>query len=364
MVAGVVALIGGVGGGIAAAVVTPSHTGSSPGVSSGANSPIGTGYLAFQSNGVAFIEWIDKSGSLSGTAQYADIVTNTDGSESLSHGTDTVSGQTNGSSLSITIDGTASQVGQWSGGSFTINVPQADGSLDSVTFNPGSARGYNQAIAKLRRQVSSFNAQLAQQQAAAQQRQQEQQAIDTAAQTAASDISDLNQTDFSGDLGNLSGDAGNIQGLLEDAEGNMQDVSVDATETLVGICTAVNGVALNAQEAGQQLSAQVAPQVEQLSNDMAGTKQFMQTAQKDVAAYQSAQAKLPTYTPSPPVGDLNSAINTAQAAINAAASQANQYIDQANSYVAEAYQLASQVNQQYSCGSSLTEPAAVQPFQT
>lgn len=118
--------------------------------------PVGTGYLASGSDFVDFIQWSDNGGDLSGTAQTVttqgsapDITTNS--------GTLTVSGHRDGSQISLSFNSGPQTFGTISGGSFSLDFPQPDGTLAPVTFDPASAQRYNSAVSSLSNDVAQTN---------------------------------------------------------------------------------------------------------------------------------------------------------------------------------------------------------------
>jgi hypothetical protein len=304
--------------------------------------------------GAVFIQWTHTGGVISGTVQ-ADAVTGTAPSEEVSSNHYAVTGKITNGQVTLSLEGAIQVFGTYSAGVLRLNMPDQDGTLRADTFTPASAAAFNTVVQKLQSRVYDDNQAALVQQQIQEQIQRQQAAIDRAAKQVTDDISALNQTDLSGDVGNISGNAKSVQDNLQSAQTNMHDV---VTATSGYVCAAANYVAAAAQYASAAFSP-IPDQVKRLGSDMGAVKQMMQTGQKDLTAYQQAQAQLPSYTPATPVGDLTSAIRTAQAAINTAASQANQAIDQANSAVAQAYQLANQASQQNGCG-----PLTIQPQPT
>lgn len=114
----------------------PVRSGSSfatPAASPSTVAPVGTGYLATGPDFVAFVQWMDNDGSLSGSLQETTTIGSppylTTTSQTLP-----LSGVLNGSKLSLSFQGHALTFGTVSGGSFTLNIPQSDGSLAPVDF--------------------------------------------------------------------------------------------------------------------------------------------------------------------------------------------------------------------------------------
>jgi hypothetical protein len=120
-------------------------------------SPVGSGYLAATATSVIFIQWNQLGTDVAGVAQL-DTVENQPLSEVISVKTTTVTGQINKSNVSVNFQGFIEVFGTMSGGGFILDFPQPDGSLAPVTFRHASASDYNEALAKIRDQVSSANA--------------------------------------------------------------------------------------------------------------------------------------------------------------------------------------------------------------
>ena len=120
-------------------------------------SPVGSGYLAATATSVIFIQWNQLGTDVAGVAQF-DTVENQPPTEVISVKTMTVTGQISKSNVSVNFQGFIEVFGTMSGGGFILDFPQPDGSLAPVTFRHASASDYNEALAKIRAQVSSANA--------------------------------------------------------------------------------------------------------------------------------------------------------------------------------------------------------------
>jgi len=287
--------------------------------------PVGTGYLASEPGGTIFLQWNQTGNAVSGTAQ----VDNADGNppnETVSTDTVSVSGQINGSSISLSFNGGNTEFGTISGGSFTINFPQQDGTLAPVTFNSASATDFNQAVGRLHSEVDQAN----QTAANAAQLQQEQGAIQKAVQAVNDDLSALPK------------DASSIHEALQSFPGTLSQAQTDLATTASdeqkvkseggggSACVDAGTVAVDAGTVSvDDGSAAV---------DGGGVESALSTARSDVRsltsdsqAMQMAQSALPSFQAGAPTqGTINQAITSANQSIAAAVAQANGDIDQAN----------------------------------
>jgi hypothetical protein len=118
--------------------------------------PVGGGYIATGDGFVEFIQWTDNDGNLTGAIQ-AVTTTNQPPREQTSSNTVSVTGTLQGSTLSITFDGQPAEFGTMSGNGFTLNVPQSDGSLASVSFRAANATDFNSAVAAFDQNVHAAN---------------------------------------------------------------------------------------------------------------------------------------------------------------------------------------------------------------
>jgi hypothetical protein len=103
---------------------------------------------------------------LSGTLQTA-YFAGTPPNEGLGTTTDPVSGQFNGSQISLSRNGEADWFGTISGNSFTLDMPQSDGSLAPVMFQKETVTQFDQAVATMNGAAASANAKANQAAAAA-----------------------------------------------------------------------------------------------------------------------------------------------------------------------------------------------------
>jgi hypothetical protein len=317
---------------------------------------IGSGYLATSSTEVAFIQLSQHGRSLLGTEDAA-VAVDQPPQQQVSVSSISVTGSLQGSGVSLSFEGSPARFGHIANGRLNIEIPQSDGSLANFTFNEATVAQYDSALATLRGAIATGNAQVATKEA-------EEHQIDQTASVASGDISTLNDTSFSEGLGQLQSDAQQVQSDLGAEEGYYATFQSDlaAGNQFGQACTDVGGT-LNAQLGGSiggYIGGVFTIHVQQLQSGIQSLRQTRQTAPADVRAYQEAQAKLPDYRPSQPVGDLQSALVAAQTAIATAITAGNQLVDQVNGYVAQATQLTSQANSAADCGDSIDAPGAVQ----
>jgi len=167
--------------------------------------PVGTGWLSKGNGYVIFIEWNDNGGAVSGSAQVLEVSGTPPGLKPNSS-TIEVTGSLTNSTVTLSFNGDVSVFGQFSGGGFTIDFPQPDGTLAPLTFSAASAAAYNLAVNDLDKQVASTNQATAAEDAL---RQQEQAVANDAARVT-SDINGFSQPETS-----LGGDVKSIQPALQ-----------------------------------------------------------------------------------------------------------------------------------------------------
>lgn len=346
-------------------VAGPSHSlnvsnsagpgGSDSGVPSSPAAAPASGYLATGDGYALFLQWNNNHGTLSGTLQGVGT-SGTPPNETSSNNTVSVSGTLNGNSITLSFDGGPSTFGTVSNGSFSINVPQRNGTLAPVTFHSASAQDFNNAVTAITDGMQSANAQ-------ATQINNEANNINETALRAATDVNTLSGADFGGDSGSLGNGAGEVSDALKQEQSEYAQFQSDlANNNQYGqACTDVGG-SLNATLGGSVYAAMggtVVPDANVLQSHINSLRQLIQTAPADIAAYRSAQASLPSFQPKTPVGPLDPALNTASTAIGQALAQANPLIDRINSDAQQAYQLTSNANKQGNCGLSITAPTPV-----
>lgn len=320
------------------------------------------GYLARTSEAVEFLQLTVSGTSLRGTLNAGTLAGSGDSVTTVQA---TVTGTISGESVTLTfsvgpswLGGQTSANGTIEGAQLVVTYTQGDGSLASVTFAPSTAKVYDGDLGQLQSQAADVQASESSAAVQAAQTQAQEQQIDLAASRASKDLSTLEDASFSEDLSGLQSDTGDVQSALADEKGDYSQFQSDLASNNLP-CADVEGM-LEADVRGSveaSVDGAFMPDLEQLQSDIAALRQTIQTASGDVAAYQQAQAGLPSYSPQTPVGALAPALTKAQAVIAKAISSANTLIDQANGYVSQAVQLANQANAAASCGSPITAPS-------
>ena len=315
--------------------------------------PVGSGYLNTSATSAAFIQWNTNGSNISGTIQL-DYIEGNPPNEQLSANTESVSGQINGSQISMSFSGGSAQFGTISGGGFTLDVPQSDGSLAPATFESATAAQFNQAVSALNSSVSSSNTAANQAAATAN----AESTINGDGSTVTSDISGLGQDASTAvsDAEAISNDLGTEQADLASTASAEQSVANEAKSQGAGspqVCSDSDGVASDADGVASDADG-VVGDVTTVRNDIGGL-------QSDFAALQSAQATLPSYNANAPTqADVNSAIASAEKSVSAAINQTNNAIDRANAYQSDAYQEAIAANNAGGCQSPPSPPQTLQ----
>ena len=331
-----------------------------------APAPVGSGYLNTGSTSAAFIQWNTNASAVSGTIQL-DYIEGTPPNEQLSSNTEPVSGQINGSPISLSIDGAAAQFGTISGGSFTLDVPQSDGTLAPALFSTATATQFNQAVAGLNGTVASANRAADQAAAAANHASavaQAEQQVQSDVSTVESGISDLSSDvgAFSGDLSQMKQDVattGNDLSTTQSAAatvkgeakqypgGNSGEVCGDAG-TVEGDAGTVDGDAGTVEGDAGTVEANIST----VENDES-------TLQSDDQQYVQDLAAVPGYSVSgaPSRSSVKAALKSASGAISSAIASSNQVIATANADVTAAYAAANSASQAGNCAAGESAPS-------
>jgi hypothetical protein len=323
-------------------------------------SPVGRGYLAAGGGSVVFIQWTDTKGAIEGTAQ--EVTTNGQPpQEQTTNGTLSIKGTLQAGNLAVSFDDQPQTFGRLAGGSFTLDVPQPDGTLAPVAFHAASAADFNSAVSALSQQVAAAN----QQEAATQALQHAQQQVDTDAARVTSDISGLGSDAIS--LGkavaSVNKALGQVTQDLSTTHAAEQKVLGEASTGDLGTCGDAGGLVggdaggLVGGDAGGRVGGDagglVEPALSQTRSDLAGLT-------SDFAQLEADEGKAAGYRPAST--PESAAVSQAQVAGNNAISQSvattNSYIDQANADVVTAFQYTATAYQAGNCG---TPPIAPQP---
>jgi hypothetical protein len=272
-----------------------------------------------------------------------------------------ITGTMQGSTITLSFDDGPDAFGTLSGGSFTLNFPQPDGTLSPITFNSASASQYNSVLTNLKQRIAQAN----QTAANAQALQQEEQKID-------SDASAVN-ADLNLDTSDLTNAVQSVQGTLQQeakdlaaTQAEEQKVvaeapSGDQSQTCYDASSGVEYDASSGVEydASSGVEYDASSGVERQATLL---RSYVQSLQADFAQFQSDESNLPGYSPpnSPTQSQVNQTVRVTNAAISSAISTTNGYIDQANAEVTTAYQYVAQAYQAGNCGATPSAPAAQQ----
>ena len=118
------------------------------------------GYLDSNASSVVFLQWTEKNGQLSG--QLEEVYTDPQNALQTKNENEAFTGTHDGDNISIStsIFGvTKTDTGTLKGDVFTLVVPNADGTLATLTFHPASIEEYNTAATALLQSISQQAAQ-------------------------------------------------------------------------------------------------------------------------------------------------------------------------------------------------------------
>jgi len=303
--------------------------------------PVGTGYLAKGSTTVVFIQWTDENNHLKGTAQETSI-TGTAPTQHLSTSTISVTGQINGTLITLSFNGNNEEFGTISGNSFTVNFPQSNGTLAPVTFKTATASQYNGVVAVLRSEISSANSNArAQEQKAATET-----TIDQDAKSVISDIDSLETTETSLDKAVVSVNTSLSQ------EGTQLATTQSALNSETS-CFTAGRVELTASRV-ELTASRVGSSADDVKSDITSIRSQIGTLKTAAATLAAAESNFGGYVPpdQPAATAVTQAVAAANAAITAAISTTNGYIAQANADASTAGGVAAQAQEKEGCGSS------------
>ncbi|WP_035803895.1 hypothetical protein [Kitasatospora mediocidica] len=290
------------------------------GTGGGASSPVqvpGTvGFLTTDSGTVSYLQWqADSRGEFSGTALEA-TADGTPPDETVKPATGPISGQVNGSAVTLDIAGHTDQ-GVLTGGTLTLNVIQQDGSIRAVTYHRASATDYDTALSQLQQTAGSADTQEKQQQSQA--------ALRTTAQQALSTL----QADNNGFT--------NAKAVRADSDKANSDLQQERQDIVNGNGDNCYNVQVTvAYDARTNVGYDVTTSA---SYDVGQERSALTSAGSDIQAVQRAEAALSTagLPATPGAGD---AITTAQQHDTEAVATTNSAIDSLNSDLATAYRIA------------------------
>lgn len=323
-----------------------------------ATQPVGSGYLATDSNSVAFIQWVDDHGTVSGSAQ----IVGTQGTApklTLTSTTERVTGTVDGSTLHISFDGAPDTFGTVAGSRVTLNFPQSDGTLASTTFRKASTSAFDDAVSKLRAAVARSN----QQAQAAQARADAETKLESDAQGVADALDQLTsaRSTLASDLGKLPGTLQQQASDLTKTATDKQNVVNEAQQFPDGnagqVCYDASQVAYDASQVAYDASS-VAYNATSIASDISAIRGDIATIDSNLQLYRADTAAVPGYVPSNPPDETAIARTTSDGTttVHNALDTTNDDLDRANALVATAYQGASAAAQEGSCGAAPTAP--------
>jgi hypothetical protein len=114
-------------------------------------------YIASYASGTAFLQWQVNGAMVSGTVE-VDNLAGEPPSETLSTNTYSVSGRIDGSQIGLSTNGQPDRFGTLSGSSFTIDMPQPDGSFSPMMFHSATAVQFDRDVAGLHMAATGNNA--------------------------------------------------------------------------------------------------------------------------------------------------------------------------------------------------------------
>jgi hypothetical protein len=327
--------------------------------------PFIAGYLATAKHEIDFIQWTDANGYLSGSMQQV-TSTGTPPSEQATNSTLTLSGTLRGSALIVTFKFSPETSGTLTAKGFTLDIPQADGTLAPLAFRAATAVQFNSAVTALQTRIAQSNTKEANAENAQQQRQAWQLTIDGDAAVLNSDLSSLATAESS-----LTSDVQAISG--SSLKGQATDVATTAADEQKvlakakqpgaasgSVCSDASAVGSDASAVASDASG-VASDATGVTSDLSDVRSSISTVSLEISALQTDEAALPGYQPAnpPDPGHVWQVVAAANVAVAAAVSTANSDIDKTNAYVTAAYQDASAADHAGNCGPSPTPPSPV-----
>jgi hypothetical protein len=356
------AAVGVVFAGARTPTAVPNHVASQTGASSATGATgntgsgaVGSGYLATGSNYVVFIQWTMSGNDLSGSAQETTL-SGSPPNAAVNTQTISVVGSLNGSTITLSFNGGAEVFGTLSGGSFTVNFPQSDGSLAPVTFTSASASRFNAALNSLKGSTGSANQSAAAAQAIAKQ----QATIDSDASAVQSDIKGLGD-----DTSSMQSDLVGFTQVLTQAQTDLDTVAQVEQQVQTEARNGTDPGTVCADEGTDDADAgsvdadagSVSAQAGSIESDISGVRHDISGLNSDFASLGSAQALQPSYHDGAPnQSAVNQAIAAANAAIASAISASNGDISQASAYVAQAYNDVAGADAAGNCGPPPSQP--------
>lgn len=308
------------------------------------------GYMAVNTGSVYFIQFTEKNNQLNG--HFQGIEKTSDVPPQTRTFSYTFTGTQSGNSVTLTFSvlGFSSSItGTFNGNTLILDLPQADGHLQSETFNGVSLQQYNQSVDALQKNVHQQDQQYANSQATATTLQYESQATATTLQyesqatatavqaTQAAQrneqqaVSDAN-AQLSSDLSALKSDedalssfseTSTLNGYAQDWQSMQNDYATEQKDAQAGCGSGLSNYNQVQADANQvnadenQMRAddnQLLADENQYDVDLTPVQSDIQTVQQDWKQLQQAVASNTTGRPAPAYSsnDVNSALQTAQ----------------------------------------------------
>lgn len=313
------------------------------------------GYLATNSNSVAFLQFTEQHNQLTGHMEGVEE-TNSMLPQTKPYNY-SFTGTQEGSAITITIPilwTSASVSGTFIGDTITLDMPQSDGHIVNETFNAASIQQYNDAVDALQKQVSQQDQQYNDDQATAEAIQVTATAIQNqqdAVSGANSDLSDALST-LKSDSSILSAfsETSTLSGYANDWQQMQNDYATEKNAAAKGCGDSDSNYRQVGADANQvnadenQISAddnQLSADKNQYDIDLSAVQNDLQTVKEDWAALQSAVQANVTGTPAPAYtqSDIDAALANAQNAENTASNTWTSAKTSAGTYDSEASDL-------------------------
>jgi hypothetical protein len=288
-------------------------------------------FLANDKSEIAFVQWRSTAhGRVEGTLS-ADNIGGAAPSASVSMNSVPFTGTVHGTSVNLIFAHSlflqSHANGTLAGGSLTLAVPYADGTVHRTTFTEATRSRYNKAVAQLRDGAQQENTQATQsdsQPSANGKADQHNTQMDLASLYQASSLAP--QAKLTRDLNSFARDTATARSRLatekQDASGDNRYCA--ATLTVAGDSRGVNGTLLSVVGASESLTA-----------DIAAIQMDIHTTDADLRRLGRAGLTAPTAAPA--------LIANAKASMAQATANANSYIDQSNAINNQARVLANRM---------------------
>ena len=319
-------------------------------------------FLSTSNTSIAFIQWTNNNGQLSGQLEEVSLSSNNSLQTQQTHAAFT--GTLNGSQVSLNFGSFLGIpeiiTGTFDGNTLTLAIPEQNGQLSSVVFNPASIDDYNKVVStfegNIAQQANNATATVQTQETQAQNQQatattleSQQQAVTYANNALSSALSNL-QSDTNG-LANDTTFKDVLQSYANDWQQMQKDYQQEQTDAQGG-CNNVGTVGADDGTVGADygsigaddgsFQAQKAP----ISNDISIVQQDIQTVQSDWQQLQNVAAANTTGSPAPAFSSnsVNKAVQAAQNQIASSQAALKNAQTQTTNYDNEAKQLKQQAD--------------------